>query len=266
MDVLKDTYNVLYVDDEENNLNAFKAALRRNYNVYTALSGIEGMEVLANNDIHVVVTDQRMPTMTGIQFLQRIPHEQENVRIILTAFSDMESIIEGINRGEIYRYLTKPWNRDELKITIDNAIETVMLRRNNKHLIRELQVYNEHLEEKVATRTLEVQHQAKEIRVQSEEIQSKAKEIEEINDHLELLVKARTNELEKKSKAAEESAFIIAHELRAPVATVLGLINLIMKSELDEEVRTIVTHLEASAEKLNTVVRNITQAIERGDR
>ncbi len=107
-----------------------------------------------------------------------------------------------------------------------------MLRRNNKHLIRELQVYNEHLEEKVATRTLEVQHQAKEIRVQSEEIQSKAKEIEEINDHLELLVKARTNELEKKSKAAEESAFIIAHELRAPVASVLGLINLIMKSEL----------------------------------
>src|SRR5688572_6112471 len=266
MDVLKDTYNVLYVDDEENNLNAFKAALRRNYNVYTALSGIDGIEILANNDIHVVVTDQRMPTMTGIQFLQRIPDEQENVRIILTGFSDMESIIEGINRGEIYRYLTKPWNRDELKITIDNAIETVMLRRNNKHLIHELQVYNEQLEEKVAARTLEVQRQAKEIRVQSEEIQSKAKEIEEINDNLESLVKARTNELEKKSKAAEESAFIIAHELRAPVASVLGLINLIMKSELNEEVRTIVAHLEASAEKLNTVVRNITQAIERGDR
>jgi response regulator RpfG family c-di-GMP phosphodiesterase len=266
MDVLKDTYNVLYVDDEENNLNAFKAALRRNYNVYTALSGIEGMEILADNDIHVVVTDQRMPTMTGIQFLQRIPHEQENVRIILTGFSDMESIIEGINRGEIYRYLTKPWNRDELKITIDNAIETVMLRRNNKHLIRELQVYNEHLEEKFVARTLEVQRQAKEIRDQSEEIQSKAKEIEEINDNLELLVKARTNELEKKSKAAEESAFIIAHELRAPVASVLGLINLIMKSELDEEVRRIVTQLEVSAEKLNTVARNITQAIERGDR
>ena len=159
MDVLKDTYNVLYVDDEENNLNAFKAALRRYYNVYTALSGAEGMEVLSKNDIHVVVTDQRMPTMTGIQFLQRIPGDQDNVRIILTGFSDMDSIIEGINRGEIYRYLTKPWNRDELKITIDNAIETVMLRRNNKHLIRELQVYNEDLEEKVATRTLEIEKQ-----------------------------------------------------------------------------------------------------------
>ena len=266
MDVLRDTYNVLYVDDEENNLNAFKAALRRNYNVYTALSGIDGIEILANNDIHVVVTDQRMPTMTGIQFLQRIPNEQENVRIILTGFSDMESIIEGINRGEIYRYLTKPWNRDELKITIDNAIETVILRRNNKHLIHELQGYNEHLEEKVAARTLEVQRQAKEIRAQSEEIQSKAKQIEEINNNLELLVKARTNELEKKSKAAEESAFIIAHELRAPVASVLGLINLIMKSELNEDVRTIVDQLKASAEKLNAVVRNITQAIKRGDR
>jgi response regulator RpfG family c-di-GMP phosphodiesterase len=266
MDGLNDTYNVLYVDDEENNLNTFKAALRRNYNVYTALSGIDGIEILENNDIHVVVTDQRMPKMTGTQFLQRIPHDQENVRIILTGFSDMESIIEGINKGEIYRYLTKPWNRDELKITIGNAIETVMLRRKNKHLIRELQVYNEHLEEKVAARTHEVQNQAKEIRVQSEEIHSSVKEIEEINNNLELLVKARTSDLEKKSKAAEESAFIIAHELRAPVASVLGLINLIMNSELNEDVRTIVTHLEASAENLNTVVRNITQAIERGDR
>jgi signal transduction histidine kinase len=127
-------------------------------------------------------------------------------------------------------------------------------------------VYNEHLEEKVAARTHEVQNQAKEIRAQSEEIHSSVKEIEEINNNLELLVKARTSDLEKKSKAAEESAFIIAHELRAPVASVLGLINLIMNSELNEDVRTIVTHLEASAENLNTVVRNITQAIERGDR
>ena len=129
----RNSYNILYVDDEVNNLNSFRAALRRYYNVFTAESGEEGIEILSKNDIHVVVTDQRMPNMTGVQFLQHIPGDQDNIRIILTGFSDMESIIEAINTGKVYRYITKPWDKDELKITIDNAVETVMLRRNNKH-------------------------------------------------------------------------------------------------------------------------------------
>lgn len=172
MEVAKDVFNVLYVDDEENNLNSFRAALRRNYNVYTALSGEEGMEVLAKTDIHVIVTDQRMPNMTGVQFLQHIPREQDNIRIILTGFSDMESIIEAINTGMIYRYITKPWDKDELKITIDNAIETVMLRRNNKQLIQELQEHNEQLEQKVRLRTKEIEKQ-KEI-IEAAKLQSDA--------------------------------------------------------------------------------------------
>ena len=86
MEVLKETYNVLYVDDEENNLNSFRAALRRNYNIFTAQSGEEGMEVISKYDIHVVVTDQRMPNMTGVQFLQHIPVDQDNIRIIITGF------------------------------------------------------------------------------------------------------------------------------------------------------------------------------------
>jgi class 3 adenylate cyclase/FixJ family two-component response regulator len=159
MEVLKDVFNVLYVDDEENNLNSFRAALRRNYNIYTALSGEEGLEILSKTDIHVIVTDQRMPHMTGVQFLQHIPDAQDNVKIILTGFSDMESIIEAINTGKVYRYITKPWDKDELKITIDNAIETVMLRRDNKHLIQELREHNEQLEEKVRLRTQEIEKQ-----------------------------------------------------------------------------------------------------------
>ena len=172
MEVLKDVFNVLYVDDEENNLNSFRAALRRNYNIYTALSGEEGIEILSKTDIHVIVTDQRMPHMTGVQFLQHIPDAQDNIKIILTGFSDMESIIEAINTGKVYRYITKPWDKDELKITIDNAIETVMLRRDNKHLIQELQEYNEQLEEKVRLRTQEIEKQ-KQI-IEAAKIQSDA--------------------------------------------------------------------------------------------
>ena len=173
MEVTNGTYNVLYVDDEENNLNSFRAALRRNYNVFTAASGEEGMQVLSKNDIHVVVTDQRMPHMTGVQFLQHIPPDQDNIRIILTGFSDIEAIIDAINTGQVYRYITKPWDKDELKMTIDNAIETVMLRRNNKHLIHELQEHNEQLEEKVKQRTHEIEHQKQIIedaKIQSESL------------------------------------------------------------------------------------------------
>lgn len=150
-------FNVLYVDDEENNLTSFRAALRRHYNIFTAISGEEGMEIFKQHDIHIVVTDQRMPAMTGVQFLQHIPEEPDNIRMILTGFSDIEAIIEAINTGKVYRYITKPWDKDELKITIDNALEAVRLRRDNKHLIQELQDYNEQLEKKVKERTIEIE-------------------------------------------------------------------------------------------------------------
>lgn len=157
------TSNILYVDDEVNNLNSFRAAMRRYYHVFTAESGEEALNIFKQNDIQVIVTDQRMPNMTGVQFLQQLPEEPDNVRIILTGFSDMEAIIDAINTGKVYRYITKPWDKDELKITIDNAIETAMLRRNNKKLIHELQIYNEQLEDRVTQRTLEIEKQKKQL-------------------------------------------------------------------------------------------------------
>lgn len=155
--------SILYVDDEPNNLKSFSAAFRRDFHVFTADSAQEGLEIINTNDIQVIVTDQRMPEMTGVQFLQNIPDEPENVRIILTGFSDMESIIDAINTGKVYRYITKPWDKNELKITLNNALETVMLRRDNKHLIKELQQYNQNLEEKVKLRTLKIEAQRKQL-------------------------------------------------------------------------------------------------------
>jgi len=163
-------FNILYVDDEENNLTSFRAALRRNYNIFTAISGDEGMKVIAQNDIHIIVTDQRMPGMTGVEFLQHVPDEPDNIRMILTGFSDVEAIIEAINTGKVYRYITKPWDKDELKITIDNALEAVKLRRDNKYLIRELQEHNENLEEKVRERTIEIEK--KSVLLQAEKTKS----------------------------------------------------------------------------------------------
>ncbi|MBS1773201.1 MAG: response regulator [Bacteroidetes bacterium] len=155
--------NVLYVDDELDNLLVFRSAFRRYYNIFTANSAEEGFEILKNNDIALIITDQRMPGMTGVQFLQHIADEPVKIRMILTGFSDIEAVIDAINTGKVYRYITKPWDKEELKITIDRAIEALLLIKKNKTLIEELEEANEHLEEKVAQRTAEVNKQKEEI-------------------------------------------------------------------------------------------------------
>ena len=154
---------ILYIDDEEDNLIVFKSAFRRYYRVLTAKSGEEGLRILNDHDVSVVITDQRMPHMTGVQFLKSLPEERDMIRMILTGYSDMESIIEAVNTGKVYRYIMKPWDKEELKITVDNAIEAFQLRRANNHLILELKEANEVLEKKVLERTLEVNLQKQEI-------------------------------------------------------------------------------------------------------
>ena len=122
------------------------------------------------------------------------------------------------------------------------------------------------LEAKVEERTKEIQMKTEEIQAQNEEILAQAEEIQGINENLEMLVKQRTAELEKKNQALEEYAFINAHKLRSPVASILGLLNLLSKADTKEEdSRVIRQHLHRSAEKLDEVVRSITEAIEKAD-
>ncbi|MDZ7845748.1 MAG: response regulator [Owenweeksia sp.] len=111
--------SVLYVDDEAHNLKSFKASFRRDYNVFTAESGQEGLEIFNNEDINVILTDQRMPGMTGIEFLVEVKKiDSEPMRILVTGFTDINAVIDSINRGQVYRYLTKPWQEEDLKNTI----------------------------------------------------------------------------------------------------------------------------------------------------
>lgn len=155
---------ILYVDDEQDNLTVFNSAFRRDYDVHLALSGREGLEILMKHEIKLIITDQRMPEMTGIQFLEKmIPDYPNCIRMILTGFSDIEAIIQAINTGRVYRYITKPWNKDELKITIDKGLETYHLREQNKKLIEDLKEANQTLEQKVIERTLKIENQNKEI-------------------------------------------------------------------------------------------------------
>ena len=138
---------VLYVDDEVNNLNSFKAAFRRDFDIYTASSAREGRKILDNNEIGVIITDQRMPGMTGIEFLESIiAIYPDTIRILLTGFSDINAVMDAINRGQVYKYLVKPWQNDELKMYIENALEIYNLRKENKELSHKLELANLEIE------------------------------------------------------------------------------------------------------------------------
>jgi response regulator RpfG family c-di-GMP phosphodiesterase len=139
--------NVLYVDDEENNLLAFKASFRRFFNVFTAISAEEGKKILAENEIHVLITDQRMPGTLGTELLaQAVKDYPDQIRILLTGFSDIEAIKDAINRGQIYHYLQKPWNDAELQTTITEAFQVYHLRKKQQELSEQLLRTNEQLE------------------------------------------------------------------------------------------------------------------------
>lgn len=139
--------NILYVDDEQNNLVSFKATFRMKYNVHIAISGEEAIKILHSQPIDIIITDQRMPNMTGVEFLESILEEfPDPMRILLTGYADLNAVIDAVNKGKIFHYLTKPWNEDELDMTIKRAYEVYTLRKDEKELTEKLGVTNAQLE------------------------------------------------------------------------------------------------------------------------
>lgn len=113
-------FNILYVDDEEVNLRIFKYAFKRDYNVFTALNGEEALTLVRNNTIHLIITDQQMPKMTGVELLKKVmPKNPNAIRMIMTGFSDVGALITAVNEVGIQKYLKKPWEKDVLKETLD---------------------------------------------------------------------------------------------------------------------------------------------------
>lgn len=138
---------ILYLDDEENNLQAFKATFRRDYKIFLAISAEEGRAILSKEEVDIIITDQRMPEETGVEFLASIiPTHPDPIRILLTGYTDIQAVIDSINKGQVYHYLTKPWEEDYLRTVIKNAFEIYTLRRENAKLTQELLKANDQLE------------------------------------------------------------------------------------------------------------------------
>jgi response regulator RpfG family c-di-GMP phosphodiesterase len=149
---------ILYVDDEEINLINFREALRDEFEIFTALSGEAALTIMAQEaDIALVVSDQRMPGMKGVDLLARARELTPNAeRVIITGYTDSQDIIAAINQGHVYRYILKPWTEDDLRVTITHAVERYHLKKHNQELVEELNQKNLELEDRVMERTAEL--------------------------------------------------------------------------------------------------------------
>lgn len=194
---------VLYIDDEENNLQAFRASFRRQYEIYTASSATEGLKILENIDIHVVIADQKMPNITGVEFFKTISHTHPDpVRILLTGYTDIEALADAINHGDVYRYITKPWNDLELHNSIKNAYDA---------------------------------YKAK------VDLRNKMTELEKTNNELNRFI------------------YSISHELRAPLVSVIGIINLVKMEGLYNSSGEYWSLIETCSNKLDYYIQKTLQ-------
>jgi putative nucleotidyltransferase with HDIG domain len=180
-------HKILFVDDELNALSAFKRLffIDNEVEVYTAKNGTEALKILGCNEIDLVVSDMRMPQLNGNDFLKYIKDKYPNImRIMLTAYADIPTTLDAINKGEVYRFLTKPWNDQELKMTIMDALEFLELKKRNEELSkviwsknRELSVLNKSLGDKVRQRTAKLEELNDQLRLVNEVLRQNFDEV-----------------------------------------------------------------------------------------
>ncbi len=114
--------NVLYLDDESHNLTAFRAAFRRDFQVHVTTEPTEAVRILREQPIEVIISDQKMPSLSGVEFFELImPDNPDPIRMLLTGHADIDAVIDAINKGQIYKYISKPWNEAELKSLVEEA-------------------------------------------------------------------------------------------------------------------------------------------------
>src|SRR4051794_37375329 len=133
---------ILVVDDEPEMLFSVRNLLRREFDVHTAGSGAEGIQILQDHEIHLVITDQRMPEMSGVEFLRRVKCEHPGaMRLIFTGYADIRAVIDAINQGNVFRYIAKPWDPDDLLAALRAAGARYDQIVSRNRLLNELRAY-----------------------------------------------------------------------------------------------------------------------------
>ena len=193
---------VLYVDDEANNLVGFKATFRLDYNVFVANSADEGIDMLEKNpDIKVILCDQRMPGKTGVQFFEEVSARYPApVRMLLTGYTDIESVINAINRGHIYRYIPKPWQETDIRSAIEEGFKYY-----------------------VTSSMLNI----------------------------------KNDELQKAYDELDKFAYSVTHDMRGPILSVLGAIEIAKNSDDVPEIKEILEMMEKTIQRVDEFIQNM---------
>jgi len=195
-------YNLLIIDDELEITKSIARQFRKKYKVFSAISAKEGIEIMEKEHIQVILSDQRMPEMTGVDFFSIIKDKYPDaLKLLLTGYSDIEAVIGAINEGQVFRYVTKPWNPDELDAIVKEAFEKYELITNNRQLMLRLKESNQTLEQKVKERTSDLE-----------------------------LLNSRLSELNQ-----EKNRYIgmVAHDLRNPIGTAEAFSELLLENYND---------------------------------
>jgi len=193
--------SVLYVDDEENNLNSFRAYFRKQYEVYTATSVAAAFEILEKHEIHIIISDQRMPATTGVEFLEKtIEKNPDSMRLLLTAYSDLDVVIQAINQGQISKFIQKPWDWEKLSLAIENCA---------------------------------IKYKSK------AELRQKNEQLEKLNNELNRFI------------------YSISHDIRSPLMSILGVVQLSKASQKSKEVENYFDLINTCVIRLDVFIRNV---------
>ncbi len=241
----KEDKQILYVDDEKENLDGFHYTFRWDYTVFVAHDVKNAMEIISQNDIKVVIADQRMPDMQGTDLLDIISEQYPNIiRIILTAYAEVDVIMKAVNKGKVYRFMMKPWDKKEFFNALENAFETWNLRNENTLLIEDLKNTNERLN--ASNENLKNEIDAR---------KNAQEELTEYKNHLETLVRERTEEIEQINQQLASSN----DKLKATIEE-LNFTNNKLKEEVENR-REAQEHLTMSEEKFRRFMEQSTDAI-----
>lgn len=196
-----DKIRILYIDDEEHNLQSFKASFRKEYHITTTTSTDEAENILNNQEIHIILADQKMPGMTGVEFFEKVrTRHPDPIRILITGHTDVGAAIDAINKGEVFRFIDKPWDYTYVENAIHSAYD----------------IYKTRVD-----------------------------------------LRQRNLELEKAYEELDKFVYSASHDLRAPLMSVLGIVNLaLMEPDVTSQNEYLLL-IQQSVKKLDTFIISI---------
>jgi len=245
---------LLIVDDEIEILKSIQRQFRRKYRVVAAQNASKAFSTLAQEDVHVIISDQRMPEMTGTEMFDKIKNTYPDaIRIILTGYSDIQAVIDAINNGNVYRYITKPWDLDELEEIVENAFERFWLIKGNQQLLTELKKTNEKLENEIHERKIAEDALKKHRVLLEDQVKKRTAQLQQMNQ--ELLVAKELAEKANKSK----SFFLanMSHDIRTPMNGIIGMLDILKETSLTEVQHSYLDIISSSADTLLCLLNDI---------